>query len=173
VTAREGTENTVSDSGTGTFIVGMPNLVVVKSVMTESDPVNGTTNPKAIPGAVMLYTITVANSGPGAVDTDSMAVMDPLSANLMLCVSTLCSNPPVAFACSGTPPCGLTYTYAAAVTYTNQPGGAGPYTYTPVPDANGYDAAVTGFRVNPAGPFLGSTGPPHPQFTLQFRVKVK
>jgi hypothetical protein len=59
------------------------------------------------------------------------------------------------------------------VTYTNRANGSGPFDYTPVPDANGYDAAVTGFRVNPAGAFNGSTGPPHPQFTLQFRVKVK
>ena len=56
---------------------------------------------------------------------------------------------------------------------TNRAGGVGPYDYTPVPDASGYDAAVTGFRVNPSGAFSGSTGPPDPQFTLQFRVKIK
>jgi uncharacterized repeat protein (TIGR01451 family) len=173
VTAREGTENSVSDSGTGAFNVGIPNLTVVKSVQAYSDPYNSTTSPKAIPGSVMIYTITVANSGQGAVDAGTMAVMDPLSADLMMCVSALCGNPPVAFTCSGTPPCGLTYSYAAAVTYTNRANGSGPFDYTPVPDANGYDAAVTGFRVNPTGAFNGSTGPPHPQFTLQFRVKVK
>jgi uncharacterized repeat protein (TIGR01451 family) len=174
VTAQEGTEGTVSDNGIGTFrVVLMPSITAVKAVSTFSDPYNNTTNPKSIPGAVMLYTITVVNSGPGVVDTDSMALTDPLSASMTMCVSNVCSNPPVVFTCSGVPPCGLTFSYAAAVTYTNRAGGVGPYDYTPVPDAGGYDPAVTGFRVNPAGAFSGSTGPPHPQFTIQFRAKVK
>ena len=175
VTAPEGTEGTVSDSGIGTFrVVLMPSITAVKAVSTYSDPYNNTTNPKSIPGAVMLYTITVVNSGLGPVDTDTMTVTDPISTNTtMMCVSTLCSNPPVAFTCSAVPACGLAYNYAAAVAYTNQPGGVGPYNYTPVPDASGFDAAVTGFSVNPAGAFNGAGGPPYSQFTIQFRVKVK
>ena len=37
-------------------------LTVSKSVSTLNDPVNAATNPKAIPGATLRYTITVANS---------------------------------------------------------------------------------------------------------------
>jgi uncharacterized repeat protein (TIGR01451 family) len=45
------------------FIVSASNIALVKSVAILSDPVNGTTNPKAIPGAVVEYTLTVTNSG--------------------------------------------------------------------------------------------------------------
>jgi len=160
----------------GIFAIGeraLPGITAVKTVSTFSDPYNSTTNPKAIPGAVMLYTITVVNSGPGVADSDSVAVTDAVPADTIMCVSNLCSNPPVVFSCSAVPACGLTYTYASAVAYTNRPGGVGPYDYTPVPDANGYDAAVTGFRVNPGGVFSPSGGMPHPQFTIQFKVKIK
>jgi len=174
VNAPEGTESMVSDNGIGTFrVMLMPSITAVKAVSTYSDPYNNTTNPKSIPGAVMLYTVTVVNSGLGPVDANTMTVTDPVPANTSMCVSTLCSNPPVAFTCSAIPACGLTYTYATAVVYTNQPGGVGPYNYTPVPDASGFDAAVTGFSINPAGAFNGVGGPPYAQFTIQFRVKVK
>lgn len=162
--------------GFGVFAIGeraMPSITAVKAVSTYSDPYNNTTNPKSIPGAVMLYTVTVVNSGLGPVDANTTTVTDPISANTSMCVSPLCSSPPVVFTCSATPACGLTYTYATAVTYTNRAGGVGPYDYTPVPDANGYDAAVTGFSINPAGVFNWATGAPYPQFTIQFKVKIK
>ena len=38
-------------------------LILVKSAAISSDPVSGASNPKAIPGAVVLYTITVSNQG--------------------------------------------------------------------------------------------------------------
>ena len=41
------------------------------------DPVNGTTNPKAIPGAVMEYCITVSNAA-GAATATNLAISDPL-----------------------------------------------------------------------------------------------
>jgi uncharacterized repeat protein (TIGR01451 family) len=162
--------------GFGVFAIGeraMPSITAVKAVLTFSDPYNNTTNPKSIPGAVMLYTVTVVNSGLGPVDANTTTVTDPVPANTSMCVSTLCSNPPVTFTCSTTPACGLTYAYATAVAYTNQPGGVGPYNYTPAPDADGFDSAVTGFSVNPAGAFSGVGGPPYSQFTVEFKVKIK
>ncbi len=56
-TANDGTEN-----ANNTYTVASASLAVVKSVVVISDPINGATNPKAIPGAVMEYTITVTNS---------------------------------------------------------------------------------------------------------------
>jgi len=46
-----------------------------------SDPVNGTTNPKAIPGAVVEYCIAVAN-GAGAATATGLGVSDPLPATV-------------------------------------------------------------------------------------------
>lgn len=150
-----------------------PSITVLKSVQTYSDPVNATSNPKAIPGSEMTYTILVTNSGAGTVDTGTTVINDPIPANMSICVSTLCSNPPVVFSCSAVPVCGLTYSYAAAVTYSIAGGGGAPFTYTPVPDAAGYDAAVTGVQITPAGFFNGASGGNNPSFSLSLRMKIK
>jgi len=51
---------------TNIYTISTATLSVVKSAVVISDPVNSTTNPKAIPGAVVEYTITVTNSGAAA-----------------------------------------------------------------------------------------------------------
>lgn len=52
-------------------------LAVVKTSVVISDPVNGTTNPKPIPGAVIEYCISVANAA-GSATASSVAISDPL-----------------------------------------------------------------------------------------------
>lgn len=174
VTALEGAEGTVSDSGVDAFLVSvMPSLLIMKNVQTFSDPINGTTNPKAIPGAVMLYTVYVRNSGYGSVDNNTTVIKDAILANVEMCVSNICNNPPVTFACSAVPSCGLTFAYGTAVTYSSTPGGGAPFNYTPAPDANGYDPLVTGVRINPTGVFAGSGVAPYPDFSIYFKVRVK
>ena len=49
-------------SDTDSFVVSAADLTITKSSTIISDPVNSTTNPKAIPGAVIQYCITVANA---------------------------------------------------------------------------------------------------------------
>lgn len=56
-------------------------LTVVKRSKVISDPVNGTTNPKAIPGATIEYCISVANAG-GSATASSVAISDPLPATV-------------------------------------------------------------------------------------------
>jgi uncharacterized repeat protein (TIGR01451 family) len=53
---------------TGTAILG-----VVKSSLVISDPFNGGANPKAIPGAIVTYTITISNTGNAAASSVSLA----------------------------------------------------------------------------------------------------
>jgi uncharacterized repeat protein (TIGR01451 family) len=48
------------------FTVVTANLAVTKTSRVISDPVNNTTNPKMIPGAVVEYCIAIANSGGAA-----------------------------------------------------------------------------------------------------------
>jgi uncharacterized repeat protein (TIGR01451 family) len=45
------------------FTVSASDLSIVKTVAILSDPINLTTNPKAIPGAVVEYTLTITNAG--------------------------------------------------------------------------------------------------------------
>ena len=52
-------------------------LTVTKTSVVISDPLNGTTNPKAIPGATIEYCIIVSNAA-GSAAASSVAINDPL-----------------------------------------------------------------------------------------------
>ncbi len=56
-------------------------LSVAKSSRIVSDPVNGTTNPKFIPGAVVEYCIAVTNAS-GSATANDVGVNDPLPAQI-------------------------------------------------------------------------------------------
>jgi len=170
VTANEGVEG-VTDLGVGNFIVAypQPSITVVKSSTVLSDP-TASANPKRIPGALVRYDISVTNSGIGVVDPNTLVITDPIPTDSSLYVSTTSGNP-VVFV-NGTTPSGLTYTYATNVTYSST-GAAGPFTYTPVPDANGFDANVRAIRVAPAGTMSAASGGNNPSFTVQFRVQIR
>jgi uncharacterized repeat protein (TIGR01451 family) len=170
VTAVEGTEGVVTHERSATFSLSRPLLTITKSVTVESDPANGSINPKAIPGAFMVYTVTVANAGTAAVDSDSVNVRDVLPSEAALYVDNS-SGDPIVFA-DGVPPSGLTFDYATAVSYSSQPGGGAPFDYLPIPDAAGFDPAVTGIRITPQGALAGSTGSGTPEFTLRYRTRI-
>lgn len=67
---------TNSASAIGEFKVATASLSVVKSSAVYSDPFSAS-NPKAIPGAVVTYTITITNSGSS--DATSVQIVDDLS----------------------------------------------------------------------------------------------
>jgi len=155
-------------------VTPLPSLTAIKYVVPVSDPVNNTTSPKAIPGAIMQYTVQVMNSGLGVVDNNTTVITDAIPAHTVMCVSNSCSNPPVALtSCSATPPCGLTLTYGTDVTFSNQVGGGAPYSYTPSPDGSGFDNSVTGVRINPQGILNAASGGNNASFSLTFKVKIK
>lgn len=169
--------NTVAASAQLT--VGMPSFTVAKTVTLVSDPVNGTTLPKAIPGAVVGYAIQVTNSGLGAADNNATVVLDAIPANTALFVGNLggAGSGPVAFV-NGPTASGLTYTFTSLASATDDLAfsntGCSPFTlYTPVPDVNGFDAAVRCIRVNPKGVFAGASGGNNRSFELRFRVRVQ
>lgn len=64
-------------SARGDYTVSAAALSVNKYSTIISDPINGTTNPKAIPGAVVEYCLAVAN-GAGAATANGLALSDPL-----------------------------------------------------------------------------------------------
>ena len=59
------------------YTVSAATLTVTKTSTIISDPLNGTTNPKMIPGATVAYCIQVSNAAGGATAT-SVAISDPL-----------------------------------------------------------------------------------------------
>jgi uncharacterized repeat protein (TIGR01451 family) len=157
---------------------GTPSLMILKTMMTLEDPVNGTTDPKAIPGATVSYLIVTTNTGTGAVDADSLLVSDPVPANVALRVTDFdASTPgPVQFV-DGTVPSGLTYSFIALgdlsddVEFSDD--GGATFSYVPIPDANGVDTAVTDIRINPKGALQGNSGGGDPSMQLAIKAIVE
>jgi uncharacterized repeat protein (TIGR01451 family) len=170
VTAVEGTEGAVTHTRTAGFAVVaiLPALRVQKTVAVQSGPVNGTTNPKRIPGSTQRYEVNVTNTGPGTVDASTLVIVDPVPSGAALYVATA-SGDPVQFV-DGAVSSNLTFTYAANVSYSNRPGGAPPFDYVPTPDANGFDPSVTALRVAPSGTLAGASGGAQPSFKIVFRL---
>ncbi|HEY3518893.1 MAG TPA: DUF11 domain-containing protein [Gammaproteobacteria bacterium] len=173
VTAVEGTEGVVTHTRTGGFVVPplLPALRVTKTVDVLSDPVNGAVNPFQIPGSLQRYRVTVTNTGVGSVDASTLVIADLVPANTELFVASGGGDPVQFF--DGSTPSGLTFDYATQVTYSNQPGGVPPYSYTPTADGNGVDPNVTALRIAPGGAMSAAAGANQPSFTVEFRVRVR
>jgi hypothetical protein len=155
-----------------------PSFFTVLSHPVLSDPQNGTTNPKAIPGAVILYSLNVSNGSAGRPDSNSVAVVQSVPPQSSLFVGNLgaAGSGPVAFA-QGSPSSGLAYAFAGLASTTDDlafsNNNGATFAYTPTADASGYDPAVTHIRVTPRGIFAGATASGSPNFTLSYRVRVK
>jgi uncharacterized repeat protein (TIGR01451 family) len=169
-----------NDSSSVDITVVAPNLTTVKSAQTTSDPVNGTVSPYNIPGATVLYSIQMTNTGLGAPDGDTVTVTDAIPAGTELFVGDLGasgSGPVLLIDGSGGAASGLTYSFAGLasvsddIEFSNDSGAT--WVYSPTPDVDGYDASVTDIRVNPKGAMRASDGTVNPTFTLRFRVRVK
>ena len=70
-------------------------------------------------------------------------------------------------------PAALGYVYASHVSFTDNAGGAGPFDYTPNPDAQGFDPLITGFEIVPAGSMAGDSGTGPTSFNVVFRVRIE
>ncbi|MDQ3195170.1 MAG: hypothetical protein M3Q32_02020 [Pseudomonadota bacterium] len=162
----------VSTAAASDTLTVTASLTVVKSTQTFSDPFNGATNPKAIPGAFIGYTIVVTNPG-RAVDVDTVFVIDAIPANTDLFVGDFggAGSGSVAFT-DGAPASGLGYTFTSLASGADDVGfsnnGGATFTYTPAPDINGVDPAVTHVRINPKGVFNAGSN-----FTLMFRIRIE
>ena len=160
-------------AASATLTVNGPAFTILKSSTVFSDPSNGTTNPKAIPGGIVTYTVQVTNGGPASPDSNATVITDAVPTNTALYVGNL-ANPsgPVSFTNQGS---GLTYTYVSLSSTTDDLAFSNvdcvTFTYTPVADAAGFDAAVKCLRLNPKGVFANNVSTP-PAFTFQFRVRV-
>jgi uncharacterized repeat protein (TIGR01451 family) len=69
-------------SDTDAFQVLSAVLTVTKTSAVVEDPVNGTTNPKAIPGAYIEYTITVTNAAGAGSTATAVVFADDLSTEI-------------------------------------------------------------------------------------------
>ena len=147
----DGEDNSELDSDQ--YAVQSAALSVQKTSAVASDPFNGTTNPKAIPGATVEYTITLANGG--AVSAAGVTIGDTLPAN-------------TTFVANG---------YNAGASNVSITVGAGSPTYCNA-EAGGTDTNADGCVINAGqlvvgAPALGTvaTGPAN-QVAVRFRVTI-
>lgn len=141
-------------------------LTLVKTSSVLSDPLNGTTNPKMIPGSIVQYSILVSNTGPTAVDNNTVLLIDSLPSQMRVGTA---ATPTFT---QGSPTSGLTFNATNDIRYSNAATAPTTYagcTYTPT---SAYDASVRFICVNPKGTMAGSTGTP-PNFTISFRAQMQ
>jgi uncharacterized repeat protein (TIGR01451 family) len=174
------TSNGQTASASDSDTIVYPSLVTVKSSSVVSDPYNGTTRPKRIPGSAIRYDVSVTNTGQGTVANNTLFIYDQIPANTELFVTDIgaAGSGPVAFS-DGSLSSTLTYTFTSLASTTDDVAfsnnGGSTWTYTPVANANGVDPNVTNLRINPKGTFAGdpTPGAPSPSCTAGFRVRVK
>ncbi|MGL5838668.1 MAG: hypothetical protein ACRCY3_09235 [Sphingorhabdus sp.] len=144
-----------------------PVLQVAKSSQTVA-----TSGPEkfAIPGADILYTVTVSNPSV-PIDSGTLLITDPLPAEVEFLNADIDgagpATTPVEFI-EGSPGSGLSCCSAATIAYSQFTTGT-DFTYVPVA---GYDPNVRRIRVTPTGSMaaalLGATS-----FSIRFKVRIK
>jgi hypothetical protein len=161
-----------NNSASDTDTVVAPVLSATKVSSVISDPLNGTTNPKRIPGALIDYSITTSNSTAGFVDNNATIFTDPIPPGTSMYVLDITAgNGPVAFT-QGSPSSTLSYTYTTltnpgdSLAFSND--GGLTFAYAPTADPTGVDSAVTHVRVSLSGRMAANSS-----FNLAFRTVVK
>ena len=152
-------------------IIPKPNFSISKTSVTSWDPVNAGTNPIAIPGALVLYSINVSNFGDGA--GEEFILTDPLAGELSLKVND--AGGPFTFT-NNAHLGSLIFNYVSLEDVTDDvafDNGNGFYDHIPVADIDGVDSNVTAFRINFGGTFDAKVGANTPAMDLGFKVKIQ
>ena len=153
----------------------MPEINFKKTSQVFSDPVNGNTNPKAIPGAIVEYTLEATNTGNGIADSDTIQIIDNLPANTRLVLGAPAN--PIVFT-DGSPSSGLAYNFAGLASTTDDiqfSNNGGATFITPSVDANGIDISsppINYLRISPRGVLNPDDASGSPNFSITFKVEV-
>ena len=153
-------------------------VAIDKSLQTLQDMISAT-EPKSIPGAWIRYQVRVENQGPDGLNADSIDIVDEIPVEVSLCVTPACTCvgagcsqvDPVHFDESASPiSTGLTFDYPTQVEYSTD---GVNFTYTPIPDADGFDSSVRYVRVRPAGAMNQPSSGSNAEFELRYVVRLE
>lgn len=145
------------------------------SLDAAKDVVISTTSisPYAIPGSDVVYTITVENTGSGAVDNNTMFIADAMPPEAIFYNGDIDDGGPltdsVVFTSTGS---GLTFDPLTDLAFSNaaaRPTSFAACTYSP---AAGYDPDVTYICLNPKGTFNGGSLA-NSEFSIDFRAQIE
>ena len=152
-------ENTTGQQAIGISTISfcpMPNVTMAKTSAPYAT--SGITR-FGVPGADMIYTITVTNSGASPVDAASLVLTDTLPTQATFYNGAFSPGTDPFYLNAGTS--GVTLA-ASNVTYSSN---GTTYGYTP---ASGYDANVKAVKFQPQGTMAANSS-----FTIQYRVQIK
>jgi len=188
VTAFEGIEGDVEHTLTSNFQISpfLPNIALTKSITVINDPINGSiddgANPKAIPGAELLYSINAINSGRGKSDDGSLILQDEIPLNSDLYVGNItCSGTdlgPVCFKEGSTPhESGLSFVYVSLTDASDDlffSTDGSDFTYEPVDSGDGYDPAIRYIRMAPANELNNAPkdASAQPEFNFYYQIRL-
>ena len=164
----------------------LPSIALTKSITVINDPINGSiddgANPKAIPGAELLYTINAINSGRGKSDDGSLILQDEIPVNSDLYVGTItCSGTDLGPVCfkEGTTPheSGLDYVYLSLTDASDDlffSTDGSDFTYEPVDSGDGYDPAIRYIRIAPANELNNAPkdASAQPEFNFYYQIRL-
>lgn len=186
INAKEGSENDISHSSEYTLQVmaPLPNITLTKSVIVFSDPIhgiNGSNNfSKALPGAILTYTIKAQNIGQGVAENNSVWISDAIPDKTFMLVKNfddISAQGPV-IEQPVNPSSGLNYQFITLdsnsddIEFSDNNGL--DFDYSPSPDSEGIDKQITHFRINPTGVFQApAAGESANQFSIKFRVQLQ
>ena len=163
----------IFDQALDSFVVALPDFLIMKSSSVVNDPVNGIDNAKRIPGAVVAYTIQVSNQGLGRADADTVVISDALPPSLELADDSG-NGSPITFQANTS---GLSVDAVdCTVVPTPDPilyDEGGVTTTTPADvDGDGFLENVTGIVVNPCLRMDANTTGTAPSFSIIYRARI-
>ena len=155
VTATEGTEGTITNTGYASMMVAVPALTVLKSANKAS----------VVPGNIITYTETITNTGAGT--TTGVVVTDSLSPYIQWGLNSYGTGVAFQFV-DGSPASGLTL---GTSVYSNNSGST--WIYAPVSAGGGAPAGYDGNVTNWSIPMNGTMNANGANFTINYQVRVK
>jgi uncharacterized repeat protein (TIGR01451 family) len=150
-------------------------LTMARTASVITDQVS-VTNPKALPGSTVEYTITITNPNSVLAPVTKEVITEAIPAGTALRISDVgaTGSGPVEFADgsllgTGLLGSGLTFSYAGSNSTTDdlEFSNGTTWTYLPSPDANGFDPAVRAVRLTLHGTHVAGT-----RYRLRYRVKI-
>lgn len=184
-----GTTATIGNSNVGnvapaTAVLSVTQgLTITKRSRTVFDPSNQFSNPKAIPGAYVQYSLTVSNPSNLPITADSVVLTDSIPGNTQLVVAPVYAsqgapnargpfqyNDGVDGAGAAATASGLTFTYVSPGDGTDSPSFSSDgttYGYSPTANADSVDPSIKAVQFRMFG-----TMAPNSVFTVNFIVRI-
>lgn len=131
----------------------------------------------SLPGASFDYLILATNIGNAPPNHNSLVITETLPANIEMRVSDFGApgSGPLEFS-QGSPTSGLAYIFTAlnngADSISFSTDGVN-FNHDPTPDIDGFDSAITHFRIQPSGFFAADRGGGSPNFSIRFKARIK